>query len=256
MDIKLCKKCQKYKPFELFGKKKTSKDGYKYNCRECCNFLNRYNKKIFNHCNVCNKDKEIEEMKTRYRCITCVKICKKKNRDKYNKTEKGKENNKISKQNWKNYNMNYNKNYYEKNKDVIIEKALKYLNDKYKKNTEFKLISNIRCRLYKFLKANNISKTNTTIKSIGCSPEYLRKWLFFNIELDNLNEYHIDHLKPLSSFKLTSYEDVIKSKCNHWTNVIPLLPIDNIKKSNREPTKKELFRQELRIKIFKMTNNL
>ena len=40
-------------------------------------------------------------------------------------------------------------------------------------------------------------------------------------------------------------------KCNHWTNLIPISPDYNMIKGDREPTKHELFKQELRIYLFK-----
>ena len=61
---------------------------------------------------------------------------------------------------------------------------------------------------------------------------------------------NIDHLKPLNSFKCKTFDDVINSKCNHWTNLIPTTPEYNLSKSDRLPNKKELFKQELRLYIF------
>ena len=59
MDIKLCKKCQKYKPFELFGKKKTSKDGYIVFICDNCGIISVYNEeKNIYECKKCeNKSK-------------------------------------------------------------------------------------------------------------------------------------------------------------------------------------------------------
>ena len=45
---------------------------------------------------------------------------------------------------------------------------------------------------------------------------------------------------------------IIENKCNHWTNIIPILEKDNLNKSNREPTLKEKIKQDLRICIFKI----
>jgi hypothetical protein len=114
-------------------------------------------------------------------------------------------------------------------------------------------MQNIRCRLYQFLKEREINKkTNTTILSIGCSKKHLTDWIKYNIDLDNLNEYHIDHVRPLASFNCKTYEEVIVCKCNHWTNLMPTTPIYNTTKNCREPTKHELFKQELRIYLFSM----
>ena len=244
---KICQNCKIYKLLTEFYKKKDSKDGLRYVCKDCEKIINKKNyQKNKNHkelyCKYCDNTiiRIKEEMQTKYKCKICYKkmrkIQKKIARKKYNKTEKGKINNKKSKNNWKNNNPYYNKKY----------QICRYNNDE-----KFKLIHNVRSRLRMYLQINNIRKDNKTFDSIGCSPEMLKKWIDFNLNLDNLKEYHIYHLKPLSSFKCKTYEEVIQSKCNHWTNLIPILPKYNLKKSNKNPNKHELFKQELRLFIFK-----
>jgi len=125
-----------------------------------------------------------------------------------------------------------------------------YNRNRYNTDIQFKTMIDIRNRLNQYLKIKNISKTNTSVKSIGCSPKMLGDWIKFNLELDNLSKYHLDHLRPLASFNCKDYDDVINSKCNHWTNIIPLSPYANLLKHDRAPTKHELFKQELRVYIF------
>ncbi|MEM4726181.1 MAG: hypothetical protein QXG63_04505 [Nitrososphaerales archaeon] len=45
------------------------------------------------------------------------------------------------------------------------------------------------------------------------------------------NGWHIDHVRPLSSFDLTDPEQ-LKQAC-HYTNLCPMWANDNIRKSNK-----------------------
>ena len=178
------------------------------------------------------------------------KLCTKEYMKKYQKNNREK-----IRKNFKKYYKN-NKEQFKKsskkyhNRLDIKEKLNKYYRDKRKNNIQYRLIHNLRVRLNYFLKSKNISKNNKTMKSVGCSKEQLTDWIKFNLYLDNLTKYHIDHLIPLSSFNCETFDEVIECKCNHWTNLIPTSPEYNLIKSNKDPTKHELFKQELRIYLF------
>ena len=130
------------------------------------------------------------------------------------------------------------------NKRVYEKRQSKGLNAEYQKLYEkerrkldpiYKLTGNIRTRLNQFYKAKNISKTNPTFIMVGCTPEFLKKYLEKQFEPGmtwrNHTYYgwHIDHIIPLSSVK-TSKE--IYKLC-HYTNLRPMWGIDNIKKGNK-----------------------
>ena len=135
---------------------------------------------------------------------------------------------------------NRKKEYYEKNKD------------------EIKNINNMRSRLRNYLSHNNIDKNNDTFETIGISKELFQKWIKFNLKIDKLEDkdYHLDHLQPLASYNCKTYEDVIETECNHWTNIIPTTPEYNLKKGSREPSLKEKIKQDIRICIFKIRNGI
>lgn len=67
----------------------------------------------------------------------------------------------------------------------------------------------------------------------GCSPEFLKEHLerqfVEGMTWENRNEWHIDHIIPLSSAKT---EDELYELC-HYTNLQPLWAEDNLKKSNK-----------------------
>jgi hypothetical protein len=78
-----------------------------------------------------------------------------------------------------------------------------------------------------------MSKKNKTFEIIGCFPkelkEHLEKQFSNGMTWENRNEWHIDHIIPLSS--ANSEEEVYKL-C-HYTNLQPLWKEDNLKKSNK-----------------------
>jgi hypothetical protein len=68
---------------------------------------------------------------------------------------------------------------------------------------------------------------------VGCSPVELKMYLEKQFEngmtWDNRNEWHIDHITPLSSAK--TEKDVI-NLC-YFTNLQPLWVKENLEKSNK-----------------------
>lgn len=47
----------------------------------------------------------------------------------------------------------------------------------------------------------------------------------------NYGKWHIDHIKPICSFKINSYEDQAFKECWALQNLRPLWALDNLKKS-------------------------
>ena len=223
MQTKTCSKCKIEKLIREYHKDNRNKNGIQSRCKLC---RNEYSKK--------NKEK-IKIKNKKYNEKNREKINKQKRE--YNRSKKNKEK---------------RKEYDKKNREKINKRQKKYLNERYKNDLQFKTMINVRTRLRKYLESEKIQKNNRTILSVGCSKEHLTNWIKYNLDLDNLNEYHIDHVIPLASFNCKTYEEVIESKCNHWTNLMPTSPEYNLIKHNREPTKHELFKQELRIKLFKL----
>ena len=128
----------------------------------------------------------------------------------------------------------------EKNHEKIIERNKKwrlnnssYTTDRKKTDPTFKLIKNTRRRLLRFLESKKLTKRNTTINLIGCSPFELKKYIenkfIFGMSWENQGKWHIDHIIPLSAAKT---EEEIYKLC-HYTNLQPLWAKDNLRKSNK-----------------------
>lgn len=137
--------------------------------------------------------------------------------------------------------------YKQKFADKIKEQRSKSLKEKrslisnkckqrYHNDILFKLKAVLRSRLNVALKKN--LKTGSAVSDLGCSTEKLKKYLESQFKpgmfWDNWgrgnNKWHIDHIKPLSSFDLNDPEE-FKRAC-HYTNLQPLWEIDNLKKGS------------------------
>lgn len=127
------------------------------------------------------------------------------------------------------------KNRYGKNRqNYLIKKRER--NKKYSQNITYKLGQSLRTRIWIALKVQNLEKNNSTTELVGCSKEELIKYLESQFSegmtWDNwsLNGWHIDHIRPISSFDLSDPEQI--KQCFHYSNLQPLWAIDNLKKSN------------------------
>lgn len=120
---------------------------------------------------------------------------------------------------WKNHNLkkhiDYNNNYCVKRKTY---------------DSSFKISCNIRSRISKAVKNNY--KSGSAVKDLGCSIDELKKYLEDQFQpgmtWDNYGHkgWHIDHIKPLSSFNLTNKKE-FKKAC-HYSNLQPLWAKDNL----------------------------
>jgi len=131
----------------------------------------------------------------------------------------------------------YHKEWREKNIDKHRENKRNY--EKTKKDTDpiYKLISNFRTAIYIVLKENKLDKYTNYFNMVGYSAEQLKKHLeeqFTNgMNWENYGEWHIDHIKPISSFEFDSSEDEQFKVCWSLDNLQPMWGIENIKKGNK-----------------------
>jgi hypothetical protein len=163
------------------------------------------------------------------------KIAEKKYRDK-NK-ERLDEYYKEWSKNKKDHRKEYLKQYREKNKEKIKEVKRNY--QKHKRHTDpiYKLISNFRTAIYTVLKENKLDKYSNYFNMVGYSAlelkEHLEKRFTNGMSWDNYGEWHIDHIKPISSFIFETTEDDEFKQCWSLENLQPMWGIENIKKGNK-----------------------
>ena len=121
-------------------------------------------------------------------------------------------------------------NFFQRNKKRILEK--KYLRLKTDPNFKMKHVLGVRIR--KVLKGI-IKKSESTQILVGCTIEelwiHLEKQFKPGMTKENHGKWHVDHIKPCSSFDLTKASE--QRECFHYTNLQPLWASENLSKGNR-----------------------
>ena len=118
------------------------------------------------------------------------------------------------------------KEYYLKNKENIRirDKKRRYV------NIEYRLTLNLRRRVLLALQGK--SKSKRTLELLGCTVKYLiehlEKQFQPGMNWQERHLFHIDHIRPCSSFALTDPKQ--QSECFNYTNLQPLWAIDNMVK--------------------------
>ena len=93
----------------------------------------------------------------------------------------------------------------------------------------------LRSRLYNAI--NNNQKVGSAVKDLGCSIEEFKIYLESKFSPDmtwenwSINGWHIDHIKPISSFDLTDRKQLLEA-C-HYTNLQPLWADENLTKGKK-----------------------
>ena len=218
---KICTTCKQELNIKEFSKQPRGKYGVKARCKRCTNAYNRsYREK--------NQDTLRKKQKLYYD----------QNKDKCSER-------------WKKY--------YQKNKVRLLEKKKLYRNSPhgkriekiyYKKylavalqrrrirrkiDTSYRISCNLRHRVG--MSITKGYKSKQTMDLLGCSINDLKKHLssLFQDGMSWKNYgrggWHIDHIRPCSSFDLTDPEQ--QKQCFHYTNLQPLWEIDNLRKGSK-----------------------
>lgn len=150
-----------------------------------------------------------------------------------------------------------NKKFYEKNAERMIQRSKEYaqhnrkeiskkqaLQRKLRRNSDptYRIKENLRKRMWEtIVKSQGKTKSARSLQLLGCSAQdcrlYLESLFLDGMTWENYGEWHIDHIKPISSFDLSQPEE--QFKCFHYTNLQPLWAIDNLKKGDSMPVDQE-----------------
>jgi len=131
----------------------------------------------------------------------------------------------------------YHKEWREKNIDKHRENKRNYQKQKRHTDPIYKLISNFRTAIYTVLKENKLDKYSNYFNMVGYTSlnlkEHLEKQFNDGMNWDNYGEWHIDHIKPISSFTFETCDDEQFKECWSLENLQPMWGVENIKKSNK-----------------------
>ena len=114
---------------------------------------------------------------------------------------------------------------------------VEYTKRRKKTDIQFKLSLSLRGRLASHLRRKHIEKLGSSVKQLGCTVadliSHLEKQFLPGMTWENhgVTGWHIDHIKPLTSFDLTDPEQF--KIANHFSNLQPLWAADNIRKGNK-----------------------
>jgi hypothetical protein len=114
---------------------------------------------------------------------------------------------------------------------------------RYKNEPEFRFKHNLRARLRVMLKKTKAGKKVSAVRGLGVSPkgamQYLEARFRDGMTWDNMGSYwEIDHVKPLASYDLSKKSEQLKA--SHYTNLQPLLVLENRIKSDKYHKQGEL----------------
>lgn len=203
------------------------------------------------NCPICKKDFIFDNFKHRKYCSL---KCRRKFRRIYQglKSKQYRKTHKEQINKWKETHENYFKLYRTKHRIELRIKNRKYYTihkqqtkqyrnlyknrrnkqNKIKKNKDinYKILCNLRIRMWKVLKG--INKSQSTLKLLGCSMNQLKQHFQSKFKLgmswSNYGKWHIDHIKPCASFDLSKPKE--QKKCFHYKNLQPLWAKENLEK--------------------------
>ena len=224
MQKKKCTKCDEEKEITNFHKSKTGKYNVESRCKLCQKeYKRQYNKNNYPLIKEKKRQNYIENKEE-------ILLYGKQWRDDNKKlTKKYRLKNKEKKK-------EYDKMYYAENKNLLYEQNKNNHRNRYQNDHLFRLKSNISRSIYGSIKTNKHGKLTKNILSYTIEElkTHLESQFVKGMSWDNHgSEWHLDHIRPIDSFNITSIEDEDFQKCWALPNLQPLWANLNLEKSNQ-----------------------
>lgn len=225
--MKKCYKCLILKDVSSFDKLSKSKDGLRFDCKECRRLYQLEKKEQISSYQKQYREKNkarLFEARKNYRENNKKVIALKKKEYAINNREKLRNKGRL---------------YVEQNKEKISKYKSQYKTRRWRTDPFFRLKENLRNRLYSFLSGRD--KSINTMNLLGCDLEQLKTHIqskFYphpetgeQMSWENYGRWHVDHIKPLAMFDSSNLEH--QKIVMHYSNLQPLWAIDNLKKGSK-----------------------
>jgi len=125
------------------------------------------------------------------------------------------------------------KKYAQENKGKINVRLREYFKKKRKTNSNFRLQRNMTTAVYASLKGNKQKRSWEEL--VGYSlielKQHLESKFLDGMTWSNCGDWHLDHIKPICAFDITSYACDDFKACWSLSNLRPIWAIDNLRKS-------------------------
>lgn len=202
--MKFCPKCDKLKEYKFFCRSARSGDGFAVWCKDCEKAKQR---------TYFTKNKELIYAKKRAK-EEQDKIKAKEDRRRYITT-------------WLAKNPEYRREYYQENKELILQRSANYSKKRRQEDVLFVLKIGMKRRVIEAISSQGYTKRSRSYEILGCDAkalkEYIEKQFQPGMNWVDRSLWHLDHKIPLASAK--SEEELLKL-C-HYTNLQPLWAADN-----------------------------
>lgn len=137
----------------------------------------------------------------------------------------------------KEYLKNKHTKWRENNREHVNNYAREYERKRRSEDPKYRLSVRTRTAVWQMLKERGVKKTNKTFDLLGYTIEelmtHLESLFTEGMTWDNYGEWHVDHIKPMTSFSFESVDDIEFKKCWDLKNLQPLWWNDNLSKGPR-----------------------
>jgi hypothetical protein len=137
----------------------------------------------------------------------------------------------------KEHRKEYHKEWREKNKIYYQKYRRDYEKTKKDSDPSYRLACYTRTAIYTCLKERDVTKYKSTFDLLPYSLEelilHLESQFKEGMTWDNYGEWHVDHIKPMTSFNIQSPEDKPFQECWSLGNLQPLWGNENLSKGSR-----------------------
>lgn len=215
---KICLGCKENKELSFFNKNKKT-------CKSCIEKKPNIESKICVGCKAVKKIGDFYKRKDspdgyRKNCIFCEKIIYRESKNTYK----------------------------QKNKEVLRKKDIEYRKNRMVVDPFYRAKIDARNVIRKAISKRGYSKNSKTEQILGCSfidfKEHIESQFLLGMNWDNRDQWHIDHIIPVSFAK--NGEELLK--LNHYSNLRPLWVDDNQKKSDEIEIETDIYHEILEMR--------